>query len=504
MPRYGLSAALIDSGIRPSSEMDLDEETLTKIAIVAIEAGLNYFMLGPNIKNNKVHYRYISGHDVDPGSKSGQVSTYGYYTGVHILTGNNAAGIVKEAKVLIGALKSESKRKPYELKRSFAPMVAKINAGKQSMSNPKVDIFRAAFTAISSLTRWKPAAYLGENTGLIPDIPFYDHVKKKFPLHEFITVFKMLSEEGNDGFSADYDGKKFKRPSIFRGNFPEAPQAMDIGSVPLISAIGKWVEKQKIHHRKAEEALKNMQDRPIYVVSDSKICQEFFGHHLINLGLDGQLHEVLKTLKQVSLIGLEERNKFNDPKWKLFTKQLVQFIRFFSKPSFANFLSYRATYPHEFIFLLKSYFMDNPKYNEEVINSAISYGKALNRAAYISAKEEIADDQRKGNSSRGLYEYKHRVLLQLEGIIQSAKTHTELVSRLNSQVGRLTMQDIPADAQLFLNSVVTHQLDLEESKHLITAFMRLNPKHKGKEMEASIEEEVSTQDNSSDSLPMDQ
>ena len=65
-------------------------------------------------------------------------------------------------------------------------------------------------------------------------------------------------------------------------------------------------------------------------------------------------------------------------------------------------------------------------------------------------------------------------MLQLESIIQSAETNQELVARLNAQVGRLTFQDIDSKASLFLKEVVNGKIGLEESQHLITAFMRLS------------------------------
>ena len=103
--------------------------------------------------------------------------------------------------------------------------------------------------------------------------------------------------------------------------------------------------------------------------------------------------------------------------------------------------------------------MNNQKYSDDLVNAAVVYGQAINRAAYLSAKAEDEDDKRKGRASRGLKEYKHRVLLQLESIVQSAKTNAELIARLNAQVGRLTMNDIPSDAQPFLLAAMNEKID---------------------------------------------
>lgn len=118
--------------------------------------------------------------------------------------------------------------------------------------------------------------------------------------------------------------------------------------------------------------------------------------------------------------------------------------------------------------------MHEGKYDERLINAAVAYGRSLNTAAYKAAKRETEEDQNKNRSGRGLKEYKHRVLLQLESIVQSAKTGPELIARLNAQVGRLTMQDIHPEAQSFLTAVANEQIQIEDARHLITAFMRLS------------------------------
>jgi hypothetical protein len=210
--------------------------------------------------------------------------------------------------------------------------------------------------------------------------------------------------------------------------------------------------------------------------------QEQYGHHLVDLAMSGELHAVLDKVSGVSLIGIEEMGKYSSPNWKLFIRSLDHFLRFFDKINFQNFLAHRATYPIEFFQILKSYFMHTGKFSKEIINAAVSYGQSINRAAYIAANQEIADDTKKGRTGRSMNEYKHRVLLQLESIINSSENGVELVSRLNSQIGRLTMQDIHSGATLFLKEVSNNTISIEDAKHLVTAFMRLStydPKYTG-------------------------
>ncbi len=487
MPRYGLAAALVHSKKTP--QVLFSESELFALAEDVLKAAMNHFMLAPHGTSpaGLVFYKYLPAKDVNPGSKSGQVASKGYFVGPHITTSNNAAGIVKEVLNILKLLKN-GQNKTYELKRSFAPMISKINAGKATMSNPRVDLLHAAFTAIASITEWKPAAYQNGNTGLIPDLPFYDSQSNGYPLYDFISLFRKMQAEGlgEEATHAKFDEKRYHRPPVFRGNYPNAPKTIGLGIVPLIASVGNWVQKHNKLHDEANAALQWMQNRPIYSVSDAETYQESFGHHLIKLALTGELYNIVLNLNRVSLIGLEDGKKFSDNKWKLFLRFFEHFLKFFNLPALQNFLSFRATYPFEFFILLKSYFMHTEKYDEALINSAVAYGKSLNKAASYAGHMEVEDDRKKGRSGRTLKEYKHRVLLELESIVQSAKTGAELIARLNTQVGRLTMWDIPEDAQAFLIAVTNDQISLEDAKNLITAFMRLNT-YEGK---SSTTEEV--------------
>ena len=356
-------------------------------------------------------------------------------------------------------------------------MIAKLNAGKASMSNPRVPLIQAAFTAIATLTTLKPSAYTQINTGLFPDLPFSDDETRKYPLYEFVLLFSQLQAQGvgKEAYTQKLAGKKHRRPSIFQGNYPEAPRSLILGSLPLNSAIGRWVSKHDILlFDEAQSTLNCLKDRPIYIVSYDGTIQERFGHHLVDMALRGDLFSIVNDLPKVQLIGIDDGGKFQSNNWKLFLIFLNQFLRFFKTSSWKNFLAFRATYPNTFYPLLKSYFMHTGNYDETLINSAVSYGQSLNRAAYIAAQQETKGDQVEGINGRSLKEYKHRVLLQLESIIQSAQSGPELVARLNAQVGRLSMQDIDSASKAFLIAVTNEQIPLLDAQHLITAFMRLS------------------------------
>lgn len=139
------------------------------------------------------------------------------------------------------------------------------------------------------------------------------------------------------------------------------------------------------------------------------------------------------------------------------------------------------------------------KYDEHIIKSAVAYGYSLNLAAYKAAKREEEDDESKGRTGRGVQEYKHRTLLQLESIIQSATGSQDLIARLNSQVARLTMEDIHSDGQDFIEAVVNERIDWTDAKNLIMAFMRLRGTQRKKEEDhADDEMDYDPDDSSSD------
>jgi len=481
--RYGIAAAWVRIQDR---EFDITKRSdLWDLAKLALQDLLSEILLAPypGKDSDTIYYKPLSGDKVNPGSKTGQNAPNGYFTQPHVLTSNNVADIVKEVKAIIELLHKEDEGKKYELKRSFAPMIAKINAGKKSMSNPKVDLLDAAFTCIGTLTPLKPAAFVKDmndkfaNAGIIPELPFFDEKTGEYPLREFVELFsEMISRGlGDKAYAAkSTKGKKYNRPNIFRGNYPEAPAFSNLNIVSLIAAIGKWSNEYKLLIGESRKVIELLESRPIYIVSYIGTRQEQFGHHLVDLAMSGQLYNALDKKSRVSLIGVDDSKKFSSPNWQLFIRNFDNFLRFFDKINLQNFLAHRATYPIEFFHILKSYFMQKGKFSEEIISAAVSYGQSINRAAYIAASQEIADDKKKGRSGRSINEYKHRVLLQLESIINSSENGIELTSRLNSQIGRLTMQDIHSGAAPFLREVSNNKITIEDAKHLITAFMRVS------------------------------
>lgn len=479
-PRYGVAAAAVRF-----PELDLDfstEESLALLARKALRDQLSGLLLHGAGSGGSTQFKTVPSEKLDPGKKSGQITANSYFIAPHATTNNNLANAVKEIKALIAQLESQQVNKSVALKRSYAPHVAKINAGGKAMSDPKTDVLQAAFTAVAMSTPLKPAAYLGKDLGnncIIPDLPFSD--VDEFPLKKFVELFGRMQPQLEDSaYQSSYSDtdKRFKRPAIFSGNYARAPKGVQLGSVSLLAAIGKWAEEYKLlypdlYHQSAS-IMQKMAGRPIYIFSYEKTLQERFGHHLAHLATGGSLHGLLTKLNRVVLHRGEDLNPFTSPEWKHFRRHFDRFLRFFNRSSWVDFLSVRATYPAEFNDLFKYFFMKTYQLPEEVILSAMAYGRSLNRASYLAAKSEVEDDQKKNRTGRNLNEYKNRVLVQLESTIRSAKTHTSLLAQIGTMVGRLTYREIDGRARHFMQQVAEGKLELDTAKNLMIAFMRVN------------------------------
>ncbi len=488
--RFGMANGLVEF---PEFKTKIHQkEALWELANKTLQQGLYTLVLGPreNTLNNTIHYFYLAREDLKNRGKAPD----GYFTGPHVLTSQNIGDLIKETEKLIKLLNGGFVEKTVELKRSFAPMISKRNAGKKTMTNPKIDILEAAFTCITTISHLKPAAYTEvapgklANTGLIPDLPLFDKLTGQYPMVEFIQLFKyiVLRESGASAYLAESSTKKkFPRPPIFQGNYPNRFRHTEIGAVTVLAALGKWIHEHQNFYAQGSAVLNSLVKQPVYIISYDAIKQESVGHHLVELALSADLHQIVKQLSRVELIGVDNQKKFSSPKWNLFQEAFKRFLRFFNPASWQDFLAFYAIYPIEFFNLFKLYFtMQNSKLNEAILHAVVAYGRNLNLAAYIAAKEEYNSDQKRGMTQMTLNDYKHRILLQLESIIGSAKTGTELIARLNTQIGRFSMRDIDAEAKPFLLEVVSNNIHRDEAKDLIRAFMRLRTTQK-----ASTEED---------------
>lgn len=506
LPRYGLAACLVRLGREPETTDLSSPDSLLDLAVNGLNDCLSAILIRAEPipeKEDAFIYRPVPEEELDPGKKSGQISANGVFIEPHVSSSNNAADIVKEIRQIIGAIGDEKKQdKPYELKRSFSPVIAKFNGGKKSMSNPKVSLLEAAFTAIGTATALKPAAFNFEdstNVSFLPDLPFYDPGSVEYPLIVFIKLFKAIQTEGvGNAYVGRFDPreKRFLRPPVFQGNYPKAPRTYGFGAVSVLAAIGHWLNLYKLinglPHQEAT-VISYFCDRPAYLLSYGGTGQQSVDHHVVTMAQSGYLFDLTNNVWRVNLPNVEERTKLNNPKWKGFMRALDQFLRFFHHSSWVNFLAQRAFYPAEFAQLFKTFFMEKKNITEAVVHSAMQYGKSLNMAAFSAAAQQVKEDQ-KNNRQNGpsLEEYKNRTLTQFESTIRSAKSATAMLAQMATIVGRLTMRDIHPDAGLFMEEVAKGSLHQETARDLIIAFMRLGT-YKRENQELASEEPAGTE-----------
>lgn len=501
-PRYGVAASLLE--MREEFEItDLkDLKTIARFAAEAIERVLNRYTLRTENKpldeaTTILKFDYLEGKKVDPGQKSGQTAGNGYYLAPHVITNDkSSANTVAEARSIRELLlktKEEDLLKPQQkLKRSFAPLTSKINNGKQSMAEPKANLLETAFTVIATLTEFKPAAQVFGNKGasnatIIPDLPLIGIDSN--PLIDFVRLFADLQYQIGKSFNGntspfhsvvDPKDRKYRRPPIFRGNYPNAPRDGSLGVVSLVAAIGSWARIGESFRGDSRAAfatrvLDLLASHPLYIISYEEYRQESFGHHLVKISLEENLPALVQSAHRAKLFGVE---KMDDPKFKLYKFFFDRFLQQFSQPAFRDFLATRAEYPNNLSPLIEQYMAtEHQNLSPELIKSARAYGQSLNRAAFNAAKKEETEDLKNGRAAKPLQEYKNRILVQFESTILSAKSPVALLSQMNIISGRLTGFEIGNEAGLFMETVAGWPPTKDNTslvQELVTAFMRLS------------------------------
>lgn len=510
-PRYGVAAALVEMQDQGVLLEDLTNLKVTAdFAAKVLDRVLNRYTLRTEDKpldetTTLLKFAYMDGKKVDPGQKSGQTAGNGYYLAPHIITNDKSSGMtVAEVRAIRGLLlkaKEEDLLKPQQkLKRSFAPLSGKINNGRASMAEPKANLLEVAFTAITTLTEYKPASQVAKgksfvNATIIPDLPLVD--AEFYPLIDFVRLFADLQYKVDVNYSKDLSpfhskvdpkDRKYRRPPIFSGNYPNAPRDKSLGVVSLVAAIGSWAKENKPFQGSnraayAKRVLEGLAAHPLYVVSYEEFRQESFGHHLVTLSIEEDLPALVRSAHRAKLINVE---KIDDPKLKLYKFFFDRFLQQLSQATFRDFLATRAEYPNTLSPLIEQYMEKEHKdknVTPELIRSARAYGQSLNRAAYQAAKNEQKEEEEKNKGkkierkSRTLQELKNRILVQFESTILSAKTPTALLSQMGIIAGRLTGGEIDNNATLFMETVVcwpSTKENLSLAQELVTAFMRLS------------------------------
>ena len=370
----------------------------------------------------------------------------------------------------------------HDITQSEVPISGEFNRftdkGTFQRGKSKATVFDQCLALITSTTALKPCLQYKsgarkismDNTCLIPDLEISD-------LQNFIRLFKRIRIQKLDnslmvGKVKCDKGKTLKyipqRPNIFNGNFPNAPHSSALGSVALLGSIGEMTKEKDVSEL-AVRVLESLKECNFYAIKYGDASVFSFNHSIIRLAERGKLRRIVDSLYYIVLYKEGWRTTNNAFEYQKFDLFASRFLQKFNRPTFKDFLAFRAEYPYDIELLLNTYFCDMEKIDKEIVTSAKELGKWLNNVAYRSAQQEVA-------TSPGwddLIKAKAKVLVELESSIFSAKSGDALVAHTITRAGRLSGLDAPAAASLFMEKAASGELPLEQAKNLLIAFSRL-------------------------------
>ena len=397
--------------------------------------------------------------------------------------------------------------KAYKISQSEVPTSGEFNSfsdsGNIGRGKPSATVLDQCLALITSTTAFKPCLQYKsgvgkvstDNTCLIPDLDISD-------LQNFIKLFKRIRIQKLD--SSLMIGKvecetrtlkyKPKRPNIFNGNFPNAPHSSALGSVALLGTIGEMTKEKDVSEL-AKKVLESLKDCNFYAIKYGDASVFSFNHSIIRLAEKGKLRRIVDSLYYIVLYKEGRRTTNNAFEYQKFDLFASRFLQIFNRPTFKDFLAFRAEYPYDIELLLNTYFCDMEKIDKEIVISAKELGKWLNYVAYRSAQKEVGTS----SSWDDLIKAKAKVLVELESSVFSAKSGDALIAYTITRAGRLSGFDAPTEASLFMEKAASGELSLEQAKNLIIAFSRLKSKKEKTDKvtssdNQSIENEEMTED----------
>ena len=372
----------------------------------------------------------------------------------------------------------------HDITQSEVPISGEFNRftdkGTFQRGKSKATVFDQCLALITSTTALKPCLQYKsgarrismDNTCLIPDLEISD-------LQNFIRLFKRIRIQKLDnslmvGKVKCDKGKTLKyipqRPNIFNGNFPNAPHSSALGSVALLGSIGEMTKEKDVSEL-AKKVLESLKDCNFYAIKYGDASVFSFNHSIIRLAERGKLRRIVDSLYYVVLYKEGRRSTNNAFEYQKFDLFASRFLQMFKRPTFKDFLAFRAEYPYDIELLLNTYFCDMEKIDKEIVTSAKELGKWLNYVAYRSAKKEV------GTSSGDVFiKAKAKILIELESSVFSAKSGDALIAYTITRAGRLSGFDAPTEASLFMEKAASGELLLEQAKNLLIAFSRLKSK----------------------------
>lgn len=480
-PRYGLAAALLRYQEKMEQRVtEISEAETREVLAQTIESGLESFRMETN--NDPEHEKMLEFRRIpykrlqeNMGLVSGNLAAKGKYLYPSIITQDRQVkGTFVDAVQVLTDLRDPKIQLSHkgDLKRSIAPISGEVNNGGKEKVNQKGSLFEAACSAAATVVPNKPSALLeGRNTGIYPDLELPD-------LIEFVRVFQKFQLEGAGLFAAPVKkAGKYRRPPLYNGNYPYAPQESAFGAVGLLAAMGYWANRADNEREEAKAALTMLAGRPLYLVSYDNVTQAQFGHFIINLAKQGSLYGILTDFYRAAVpyVLVDKAFVRHDlPIVRHFYRGLSHFLQRFDKPSLRDFLATRAEYPATFDQLLGGYFVQSENIPRPTVVSARALGQWINRAAYFVAESDV--DKNTNNRRQAVLKAKAKVLVEFESAVMSADSPADLLHRVSTRAGRLLQADAPAEATTFFDEVACGEnLTFKQAQHLIIAYLRLRP-----------------------------
>jgi CRISPR-associated protein Cas8c/Csp2 len=451
--------------------------------IAEIEKGLHSFRVQPRESfegKERVEYDFSDTEKGNPNE--------GIFLSPNVLSSDQSAKhLIAGAKDLINEFKNHSLDKEGELNTSIASVTGEYLSfslkGGVGRGKPKAILLVRGLCAVTTLTRSKPCFQYKKgksesfNIALIPDLS----VEK---MKDFIQLFEKMRDtqasklmEGRVWKDEKKGTYKPLRPSIFRGNFPNAPLSSAFGSVAILGAIGEMT-KEAEYSEMAEKVLAGLKNTEIYLMKYGGGAVFTYNNHVIDMAAQGKLSSIVRDLYHSRLYnqGVRSKKQDNAIEYQKFDLFASRFLQLFDSSSFRDFLAVRAEYPGSLSVLFKNYFCKMERLEKEVVLSAMSLGRWINQVAYYAAKAEVGDweegEERLAYNEK-IRNLKSKFLVELESSVFSSKSGDALIAQAVTRAGRLSGRDAPADAALFMEKVAIGSLSLDQAKNLLIAFSRL-------------------------------
>ena len=455
--KYGIALIMEENSLHSQNDISLD------LIVNEIEKGLKTFRLKPSGNwEGKESIQYIYTEE------DGRAQDY-IFLSPHILTTDIQAKNLKlAAHNYINNSSSANNSflfKKEKIGMSEVPIAGEFSTFSKTIGrgSPKSTKMIQGLGLVTTLTQYKPSL---SNTCLIPDLSISDLV-------DFITIFKRLLFTATESLfigkvkvEKTKNGEKYipKRPKIQNGNFSNAPRSEALGSIALLGAIGE-LGKEEEYSDIVKNVLDKLKGTSIYLIKYGNANSFSFNHHVIDLAKSAKLCSVVDSIYYTKLYN-QDRRSWDNVEYQKFDMFAFRFLHLFNRPSFKDFMSFRAEYPSQTEILFNTYFNKMENIDKKIIESAKSLGQWLNWVAYKYATENI-----EGQSE--LKQKKAKVLIELESSIFAAKSADALIAQTITRAGRLSNSDAPAEASLFIEATLTGLINLNVAKNILVAYSRI-------------------------------